>query len=116
MKRLFFHAIAVISLLTSCSTSSNVIKDDAYYSPFDNDGKSDKELVVSTDGIFSTSKISSNTEYDYQKYYSQSTAQEPKTEPLYEKTETVRVDYAEIEISVASVIIALFFLIVVVAC
>ena len=89
MKRLFFPIIASITILTSCATSDNVIRDDAYYSPYENNDDSNKELVVSTNGTFSTSKISSNSQYDYQTYYSQDSSQEPKTEPLYEKTETV---------------------------
>ena len=77
-------------ILTSCSTSNNVIKDDAYYSPYDKGNKSNNELIVSGNGTtFNTSKISSNSQYDYQAYYSESTSQKPKAEPLYEKTETV---------------------------
>ena len=89
MERFKILAIALGFLLTSCSTSNNVIKDDAYYSPFDNDGKSDKELVVSENGTFNTSGISSNSQYDYQAYYSENATQVPKAEPTYERTETV---------------------------
>ena len=89
MKHLFFPLIAGLSILTSCATSNNVIKDDAYYSPYDDNDKSKKELVVSTDGTFTTSKISNNSQYDYQAYYSKDSSQEPKADPLYERTETV---------------------------
>lgn len=89
MKHLNFFIILAAVLLTSCSTSDNVIKDDAYYSPYNKDGKNDKELIVSNDGTFNTSKISSNTQYDYQAYYSEDATQSPKAEPTYEKTETV---------------------------
>ena len=89
MKHLKFFIIAAAALLTSCSTSDNVIKDDAYYSPYNKDGKSGKELVVSYDGTFNTSKISSSSQYDYQSYYSEDATQSPKTEPVYEKIETV---------------------------
>ena len=89
MKHFKFFIIAAIALLTSCATSDNVIKDDAYYSPYDNNGKADKELVVSNDGTFNTAKISSNSQYDYQSYYSEDETLKPKAEPIYEKTETV---------------------------
>ena len=89
MKHLKFLAIAASALLTSCATNNNVIKDDAYYSPYNNDSKSGKELVVSYDGTFNTSKISSSSQYDYQSYYSEDATQSPKTEPVYEKIETV---------------------------
>ena len=88
MERFKFLIIALGILLTSCSTSSNVIKDDAYFSPYYQDGKADKELVVSENGTFNTSSISSNSQYDYQAYYSESTIQK-KAEPTYEKIETV---------------------------
>ena len=78
MKRFNFLAIAIGVMLTSCSTSNNVIRDDAYYSPYDNDSKSNNELVVSSHGTFNTSKISSNSQYDYQAYYSESESQKPK--------------------------------------
>ena len=89
MKHLKFFIIAAAALLTSCATSDNVINDDAYYSPYNKDGKSDKELVVSNDGSFSTSKISSNSQYDYQSYYSEDQTPKSKADPLYERTETV---------------------------
>ena len=89
MKHLKFFIIAAIALLTSCATNNSVIKDDAYYSPYNKDGKSGKELVVSYDGTFNTSKISSSSQYDYQSYYSEDATQSPKTEPVYEKIETV---------------------------
>ena len=89
MERFKILIIAAGLLLTSCSTSNNVVKDDAYYSPFDNDAKAGKELAVSDNGTFSTAGISSNSQYDYQAYYSENTSQRPKAEPTYEKTETV---------------------------
>ena len=89
MKHLNFFIIITILLLTSCATSENVIKDDAYYSPYDKDSKSDKELVVSNEGTFNTAMISSNSQYDYQSYYSEDETQKPKVDPIYEKTETV---------------------------
>ena len=89
MERFKILIIAAGLLLTSCSTSNNVVKDDAYYSPFDNDAKAGKELAVSENGTFSTAGISSNSQYDYQAYYSENTSQRPKAEPTYEKTETV---------------------------
>ena len=69
MKNFKFFIIGSVALLTSCASSNNVINDDAYYSPYDNNGNSNKELVVSNDGSFSTNKISSNSQYDYQSYY-----------------------------------------------
>ena len=57
MKHLKFLIIAAIATLTSCATSDNVIKDDAYYSPYDKDPKNGKELVVSNTGTFNTAKI-----------------------------------------------------------
>ena len=87
MKAFNFLFIAVGILLISCSTSNNVIRDDAYYSPYDK--KSNNELIVSNNGTFNTSKISSNSQYDYQSYYSEGDEHKPKAEPLYEKTETV---------------------------
>ena len=89
MERFNFLIIALGILLTSCSSSSNVVKDDAYYSPFDKNAKDGKELAVSENGTFNTSSISSNSQYDYQAYYSENTTQKPKAEPTYEKTETV---------------------------
>ena len=65
MNRFKIFIIAAIALLTSCSTSNNVIKDDAYYSPFDESSQSNKELVVSNNGTFNTATISSNSQYDY---------------------------------------------------
>ena len=89
MKHLKFLIIAAIATLTSCATSDNVIKDDAYYSPYDKDPKNGKELVVSNTGTFNTAKISSNSQYDYQSYYSEDETHKPKADPIYEKTETV---------------------------
>ena len=89
MKHFKVLSIALGIFITSCSTSNNVINDDAYYSPYDKDSKYEKELVVSNGGTFNTSTISSNSQYDYQAYYSEGSAQKPKAEPLYEKTETV---------------------------
>ena len=88
MKNFKFFIIGSVALLTSCASSNNVINDDAYYSPYDNNGNSNKELVVSNDGSFSTNKISSNSQYDYQSYYSEE-ASNVKSEPIYEKTESV---------------------------
>ena len=89
MERFNFLIITLGILLTSCSSSSNVVKDDAYYSPFDKNAKDGKELAVSENGTFNTSSISSNSQYDYQAYYSENATQKPKAEPTYEKTETV---------------------------
>ena len=89
MERFKILAIALGILLTSCSTSNNVIKDDAYFSPYDKNSKSNNELVVSENGTFTTSSISSNSQYDYQAYYSESAIEKTKAEPTYEKTEIV---------------------------
>ena len=88
MERFKFLIIALGILITSCSTSNNVINDDAYFSPYENNGKTGIELTVSENGTFTTSSISSNSQYDYQSYYSENATQKPK-EPTYERTETV---------------------------
>ena len=89
MKRLIFLIFTITTLLTSCSTSDNVIRDDAYYSPYDEKDNANKELAVSNNGTFNTSKISSNSQYDYQKYYSEDSLYHISESPVYEKTETI---------------------------
>ena len=54
MERFNFLIIALVLLITSCSTSNNVVKDDAYYSPYDNNSKTNNELAVSENGTFTT--------------------------------------------------------------
>ena len=46
MKRILILITAVIPLLTACASSNNVIADDAYYSPFDNNAQHEKTLVT----------------------------------------------------------------------
>ena len=44
-------------MLTACASSSNVINDDAYYSPYDNNSSYDNTLVTSNNGNFDAGTV-----------------------------------------------------------
>lgn len=60
----------VMLALVGCSGKKNLVQDDVYYSPYNSNDNS--KLVSSGNGSYVNSSISKNSEYDYQKYYSDS--------------------------------------------
>ena len=67
MKRTLILLMAVIPLLTACASSSNVINDDAYYSPYDNKAQYEKTLVTANYGYFDSEAINGVKEVKYTK-------------------------------------------------
>lgn len=67
------------ALLSSCSSSSGLVNDDAYYSPYDDHAAMDGTLVTSDDGRFGSSAIRDNKDYDYSEYYKE----EPGADTIY---------------------------------
>lgn len=66
MKHIAYCLIIVASITLSCASSNSVIKDDAYFSPYENNVTNNSELATSFDGNFSSSTIKSGTDYKYQ--------------------------------------------------
>lgn len=66
MKHIAYCLIIVASITLSCASSNSVIKDDAYFSPYENNVTNNSELATSADGNFSSSTIKSGTDYKYQ--------------------------------------------------
>ncbi|MDO5342734.1 MAG: hypothetical protein Q4F69_09845, partial [Bacteroidia bacterium] len=69
MKKSFALIIGVLALLASCSSSSSLVNDDAYYSPYDKTTTMSGTLVTSNGGNFGSSTIRENKNYDYSEYY-----------------------------------------------
>ena len=82
-----FRLISIITLfaIVGCSANRQVAKDDIYYSPY---GTMDTRVATSN-GAYVNPSISSNTEYDYQRYYSDSKNYTSDVDPVYQTTETV---------------------------
>ncbi|MBQ4206149.1 MAG: membrane lipoprotein lipid attachment site-containing protein, partial [Bacteroidales bacterium] len=55
-RNIIFIAVAAF-MLTACASSSNVINDDAYYSPYDKNSSYDNTLVTSNYGNFDASTV-----------------------------------------------------------
>ena len=68
MKRIIIFIVAAIPFITACASSSNVINDDAYYSPYDKDSQNDKTLVTSDYGYFDSNTVKSGTVKIYKEY------------------------------------------------
>ena len=68
MKRIIFSVVAAITLLTACASSSNVINDDAYYSPYNNDSQYEKVLITSNYGYFNASAVNDEKRNNYEEY------------------------------------------------
>ena len=68
MKRIIISITAAISLLTACAPSNNVINDDAYYSPYDNNSQFEKTLVTSNYGYFDSNTVKSEKRKNYEEY------------------------------------------------
>ena len=83
-----YRLIPVLAMLVfvSCSGKKNLVQDDVYYSPYNTDNG---KLVSSGNGSYVNSSISKNSEYDYQKYYSDSKNYVSDADPVYQTTETV---------------------------
>jgi hypothetical protein len=69
----------------SCSPYRQTAKDDIYYSPYGNTGGQ----MATGNGSYVSPRISSNSEYDYQVYYSDSKNYVNSADPVYQTTETV---------------------------
>ena len=69
----------------SCSANRQTAKDDTYYSPYGNTGS----RMATSNGSYVSPSISSNSEYDYQTYYSDSKNYVNNADPVYQTTETV---------------------------
>ena len=68
MKRIIISTMAAIALLTACASSSNVIVDDAYYSPYDKKTQYENTLMTSNYGYFDSNAVKSGTEKIYKEY------------------------------------------------
>ena len=85
MKALRLLPLLALMVFASCSANRQVAKDDTYYSPYGNSG----ERMAKSNGSYVSPSISSNSEYDYQAYYSDSKNYVNNAEPVYQTTETV---------------------------
>ena len=85
MKTLRFIPIIALMALVSCSTNHQTAKDETYYSPYGNPGAQ----MTRGNGSYVSPSISSNSEYDYQAYYSDSKNYVNNPDPVYQTTETV---------------------------
>ena len=84
MKALRLLPFIALIAFASCSSNRNMAKDDTYYSPYGNTGQ-----MATGNGSYVSPSISSNSEYDYQAYYSDSKNYTSNAEPVYQTTETV---------------------------
>ena len=82
-----FRILPFIALMAfaACSSNKQMAKDDTYYSPYGNTGS----RMAAGNGSYVSPSISSNSEYDYQAYYSDSKNYTSNAEPVYQTTETV---------------------------
>ena len=82
-----FRLIPLLALMAfaSCSANRQMAKDDTYYSPYGNTGS----RMATGNGSYVSPSISSNSEYDYQAYYSDSKNYVSNADPVYQTTETV---------------------------
>ena len=85
MKAFRILPFLALMVFVGCSANRHVAKDDTYYSPYGNTGS----RVASGNGSYVSPSISSNSEYDYQTYYSDSKNYVSNAEPVYQTTETV---------------------------
>ena len=85
MKALRFISIIALMALGSCSANRQMAKEDTYYSPYGNMGGQ----LTKSNGSYVSPSISSNSEYDYQAYYSDSKNYVNNADPVYQTTETV---------------------------
>ena len=85
MKALRFIPLIALMALVGCSTNRQMAKDDTYYSPYGNTGGQ----MTKGNGSYVSPSISSNSEYDYQAYYSDSKNYVNNADPVYQTTETV---------------------------
>ena len=84
MKALRLLPFIALIAFASCSSNRNMAKDDTYYSPYGNTGQ-----MATGNGSYVSPSISSNSEYDYQAYYSDSKNYVSNADPVYQTTETV---------------------------
>ena len=85
MKALKFLSLIALMALVGCSTNRQTARDDTYYSPYGNTGGQ----MTKGNGSYVSPSISSNSEYDYQAYYSDSKNYVNNADPVYQTTETV---------------------------
>ena len=85
MKALRIIPIIALMAFVSCSANRHTAKDDTYYSPYGNTGGQ----MATSNGSYVSPSISSNSEYDYQAYYSDSKNYVNNADPVYQTTETV---------------------------
>ncbi|MBR6438113.1 MAG: hypothetical protein IKS65_02885, partial [Bacteroidales bacterium] len=74
MRRSIIFIAAVAILLTACASSNNVIKDDAYYSPYEDNSSYDNTLVTSNYGYFDSNEVNNSTNNGTSKIYKEYTA------------------------------------------
>ena len=84
MKALRLIPIVALMVFASCSSSRQTAYDDTYYSPYNKGGH-----MTTGNGSYVSPSVSSNSEYDYQAYYSDSKNYVSNAEPVYQTTETV---------------------------
>ena len=70
MKRLIISSAVVIFLLTACASTGNVIKDDAYYSPYEDNSSYNSSLVTSNSGYFDSNSVKTEKSKIYKEYAS----------------------------------------------
>ena len=82
-----FRILPILALIAfaSCSTNRQMAQDDTYYSPYGNTGSQ----MTSGNGSYVSPSISSNSEYDYQAYYSDGKNYTINADPVYQTTDTV---------------------------
>ena len=82
-----FRILPIVALfaIASCTSNKQMTRDDVYYSPYGNQTRH----ATAGNGSYVTPKVSSNSEYDYQSYYSDSKNYVSNAEPVYQTTETV---------------------------
>ena len=85
MKAIRLIPIIALLAIVGCKSNKQLAKDDIYYSPYGNSGG----RMTTSNGSYVNPSISSNTEYDYQAYYSNSKNYASNAEPVYQTTETV---------------------------
>ena len=85
MKTLRLIPIIALMAFASCTSSRQTAYDDTYYSPYGNTGSQ----LTTSNGSYVGPSINSNSEYDYQAYYSDSKNYVSNVDPVYQTTETV---------------------------